>query len=82
MHSDLYSVRDTAVNMVHLKWCEDHFNTYIYMVMHGGWIYIYFNFRSPRPAVVEPAEQFEDEDGLPEKLLQKTAQYYKYVFLH
>ncbi|XP_048833746.1 paraspeckle component 1 isoform X1 [Brienomyrus brachyistius] len=32
---------------------------------------------SPRPAVVEPAEQFEDEDGLPEKLLQKTAQYYK-----
>ncbi|KAG7467252.1 hypothetical protein MATL_G00151410 [Megalops atlanticus] len=32
---------------------------------------------SPRPAVVEPTEQFDDEDGLPEKLLQKTAQYHK-----
>ncbi|XP_066516341.1 paraspeckle component 1 isoform X2 [Hoplias malabaricus] len=32
---------------------------------------------SPRPAVVEPTEQFDDEDGLPEKLLQKSAQYYK-----
>ncbi|MBN3308225.1 PSPC1 protein, partial [Amia calva] len=35
---------------------------------------------SPRPAIVEPTEQFDDEDGLPEKLLQKTAQYHKYVF--
>ncbi|XP_066562574.1 paraspeckle component 1 isoform X1 [Amia ocellicauda] len=32
---------------------------------------------SPRPAIVEPTEQFDDEDGLPEKLLQKTAQYHK-----
>ncbi|XP_036400946.1 paraspeckle component 1-like isoform X1 [Megalops cyprinoides] len=32
---------------------------------------------SPRPAVVEPTEQFDDEDGLPEKLLQKSAQYHK-----
>ncbi|XP_035248742.1 paraspeckle component 1-like isoform X3 [Anguilla anguilla] len=32
---------------------------------------------SPRPAIVEPTEQFDDEDGLPEKLLQKSAQYHK-----
>ncbi|XP_022530556.1 paraspeckle component 1 isoform X1 [Astyanax mexicanus] len=32
---------------------------------------------SPRPVVVEPTEQFDDEDGLQEKLLQKSAQYYK-----
>ncbi|XP_030636027.1 paraspeckle component 1 isoform X3 [Chanos chanos] len=32
---------------------------------------------SPRPVIVEPTEQFDDEDGLPEKLLQKTAQYHK-----
>ncbi|XP_041127908.1 paraspeckle component 1-like isoform X2 [Polyodon spathula] len=32
---------------------------------------------SPRPAVVEPMEQFDDEDGLPEKLMQKTQQYHK-----
>ncbi|KAJ8350949.1 hypothetical protein SKAU_G00260790 [Synaphobranchus kaupii] len=32
---------------------------------------------SPRPAVVEPTDQLDDEDGLPEKLLQKSAQYHK-----
>ncbi|XP_062866599.1 paraspeckle component 1 isoform X2 [Trichomycterus rosablanca] len=32
---------------------------------------------SPRPVIVEPTEQFDDEDGLPEKLLQKTPQYHK-----
>ncbi|KAI1885424.1 hypothetical protein AGOR_G00220010 [Albula goreensis] len=32
---------------------------------------------SPRPVVVEPTDQFDDEDGLPEKLIQKTAQYHK-----
>ncbi|XP_060754695.1 LOW QUALITY PROTEIN: paraspeckle component 1 [Neoarius graeffei] len=32
---------------------------------------------SPRPVLVEPTEQFDDEDGLSEKLLQKTAQYHK-----
>ncbi|KAK1167658.1 paraspeckle component 1-like isoform X1 [Acipenser oxyrinchus oxyrinchus] len=32
---------------------------------------------SPRPAIVEPMEQFDDEDGLPEKLMQKTPQYHK-----
>ncbi|MBN3294532.1 PSPC1 protein, partial [Polypterus senegalus] len=32
---------------------------------------------SPRPVIVEPMEQFDDEDGLPEKLLQKTPQYHK-----
>lgn len=36
-------------------------------------------FRSPRPVIVEPTEQFDDEDGLSEKLLQKSAQYHKYV---
>lgn len=34
-------------------------------------------FRSPRPVVVELTEQFDEEDGLPEKLLQKSAQYHK-----
>lgn len=33
------------------------------------------NFRSPRPVVVEPLEQFDDEDGLPEKLAQKNPRY-------
>ncbi|XP_010884474.1 paraspeckle component 1 [Esox lucius] len=32
---------------------------------------------SPRPVIVEPTEQLDEEDGLPEKLLQKTAQYHK-----
>ncbi|XP_033867765.1 paraspeckle component 1-like isoform X3 [Acipenser ruthenus] len=32
---------------------------------------------SPRPAIVEPMEQFDDEDGFPEKLMQKTPQYHK-----
>ncbi|KAF5901388.1 paraspeckle component 1-like isoform X1, partial [Clarias magur] len=32
---------------------------------------------SPRPVIVEPTEQFDDEDGLSEKLLQKSAQYHK-----
>lgn len=32
-------------------------------------------FRSPRPVVVEPLEQFDDEDGLPEKLAQKNPRY-------
>lgn len=32
---------------------------------------------SPRPVIIEPTEQFDDEDGLPEKLLQKSAQYHK-----
>uniref|UniRef100_A0A8D0GNF4 Paraspeckle component 1 n=1 Tax=Sphenodon punctatus TaxID=8508 RepID=A0A8D0GNF4_SPHPU len=32
---------------------------------------------TPRPVVVEPMEQFDDEDGLPEKLIQKTQQYHK-----
>lgn len=29
----------------------------------------------PRPVVVEPLEQFDDEDGLPEKLAQKNPRY-------
>ncbi|XP_006006745.1 paraspeckle component 1 isoform X2 [Latimeria chalumnae] len=32
---------------------------------------------SPRPVMVEPMEQFDDEDGLPEKLLPKSPQYHK-----
>lgn len=33
--------------------------------------------RSPRPVVVEPLEQYDDEDGLPEKLAQKNPRYQK-----
>ncbi|KAK7161776.1 hypothetical protein R3I94_004449 [Phoxinus phoxinus] len=32
---------------------------------------------SPRPVILDPTEQFDDEDGLPEKLLPKSAQYHK-----
>uniref|UniRef100_A0A3P8TCQ6 Paraspeckle component 1 n=1 Tax=Amphiprion percula TaxID=161767 RepID=A0A3P8TCQ6_AMPPE len=32
---------------------------------------------TPCPAIVEPSEQYDDEDGLPEKMLQKTPKYYK-----
>ncbi|TRY59040.1 hypothetical protein DNTS_006172, partial [Danionella cerebrum] len=32
---------------------------------------------SPLPVIIEPMEQYDDEDGLPEKLLQKSAQYHK-----
>ncbi|XP_041738946.2 splicing factor, proline- and glutamine-rich [Coregonus clupeaformis] len=32
---------------------------------------------SPRPIVVEPLEQYDDEDGLPEKLAQKNHNYHK-----
>nr|XP_015204108.1 PREDICTED: splicing factor, proline- and glutamine-rich isoform X3 [Lepisosteus oculatus]XP_015204109.1 PREDICTED: splicing factor, proline- and glutamine-rich isoform X3 [Lepisosteus oculatus] len=32
---------------------------------------------SPRPVIVEPLEQFDDEDGLPEKLAQKNPMYQK-----
>ncbi|KAF7250772.1 Paraspeckle component 1 [Varanus komodoensis] len=32
---------------------------------------------TPRPVIVEPMEQFDNEDGLPEKLMQKTQQYHK-----
>uniref|UniRef100_A0A3Q2Y1S8 Splicing factor proline/glutamine-rich n=1 Tax=Hippocampus comes TaxID=109280 RepID=A0A3Q2Y1S8_HIPCM len=35
----------------------------------------FFCFRSPRPIVVEPLEQCDDEDGLPEKLAQKNPRY-------
>ncbi|TRY59039.1 hypothetical protein DNTS_006172, partial [Danionella cerebrum] len=33
--------------------------------------------QSPLPVIIEPMEQYDDEDGLPEKLLQKSAQYHK-----
>lgn len=33
--------------------------------------------RTPRPIVVEPLEQYDDEDGLPEKLAQKNPKYQK-----
>ncbi|XP_064826584.1 paraspeckle component 1-like isoform X2 [Oncorhynchus masou masou] len=32
---------------------------------------------SPRPAIVEPTEQLDEEDGLPEKLLVKSVHYHK-----
>ncbi|XP_036311488.1 paraspeckle component 1 isoform X4 [Pipistrellus kuhlii] len=37
---------------------------------------------TPRPVIVEPMEQFDDEDGLPEKLMQKTQQYHKHEEEH
>lgn len=44
---------------------------------------VVFFLRTPRPVIVEPMEQFDDEDGLPEKLMQKTQQYHKYVlYIH
>lgn len=33
--------------------------------------------RTPCPVIVEPLEHLDDEDGLPEKLLQKTPKYHK-----
>uniref|UniRef100_A0A8C5M3C9 Paraspeckle component 1 n=1 Tax=Leptobrachium leishanense TaxID=445787 RepID=A0A8C5M3C9_9ANUR len=32
---------------------------------------------TPRPVIVEPMEQFDNEDGLPEKFMNKTQQYLK-----
>uniref|UniRef100_A0A1A8JM74 Paraspeckle component 1 n=1 Tax=Nothobranchius kuhntae TaxID=321403 RepID=A0A1A8JM74_NOTKU len=32
---------------------------------------------TPCPAIVEPMEHFDDEEGLPEKMLQKTPKYHK-----
>ncbi|CAH2225263.1 paraspeckle component 1 isoform X1 [Pelobates cultripes] len=32
---------------------------------------------TPRPVIVEPMEQFDEEDGLPEKFMNKTQQYLK-----
>lgn len=34
-------------------------------------------FSTPRPVIVEPLEQLDDEDGLPEKLAQKNPMYQK-----
>lgn len=36
-----------------------------------------FFIRTPRPVIVEPLEQLDDEDGLPEKLAQKNPMYQK-----
>lgn len=38
---------------------------------------VYFVFSTPRPVIVEPLEQLDDEDGLPEKLAQKNPMYQK-----
>lgn len=48
-----------------------------YCFFHYSVIQLEFSSRTPRPVVVEPMEQFDDEDGLPEKLMQKTQQYHK-----
>lgn len=40
-------------------------------------ICVVFLFSTPCPAIVEPSEQFDNEDGLSEKMLQKTPKYYK-----
>ncbi len=36
----------------------------------------------PRPVIVEPLDQRDDEDGLPEKSIIKTPQYYQFVELN
>lgn len=36
-----------------------------------------FNFSTPCPAIVMPLEHFDDEDGMPEKLVPKLPKYYK-----
>lgn len=33
--------------------------------------------RFPRPVTVEPMDQYDDEEGLPEKLVIKNQQYHK-----
>lgn len=38
-----------------------------------------FLYRFPRPVTVEPMDQYDDEEGLPEKLVIKNQQYHKYV---
>lgn len=38
-----------------------------------------FLHRFPRPVTVEPMDQYDDEEGLPEKLVIKNQQYHKYV---
>ena len=35
----------------------------------------------PRPVTVEPMDQLDDEEGLPEKLVIKNQQFHKYVIL-
>lgn len=37
----------------------------------------YLNFSTPCPAIVEPLEHFDEEDGMPEKLVPKVPKYYK-----
>lgn len=37
--------------------------------------------RFPRPVTVEPMDQLDDEEGLPEKLVIKNQQFHKYVVL-
>lgn len=49
------------------------------LILNTAFIFInaFHLSRTPRPVIVEPMEQFDDEDGLPEKLMQKTQQYHK-----
>lgn len=41
-------------------------------------MYLFHN-RFPRPLTVEPMDQFDEDEGLPEKLVNKNQQYHKYV---
>lgn len=40
-------------------------------------MYILTIFRDPKPVAVEPLEQKDEEDGMPEKFLTRTDQYKK-----
>ncbi len=48
----------------------------LYRILHYITILCIFS-RAPRPIVVELLEQYDDEDGLPEKLAQKNPSYQK-----
>lgn len=39
------------------------------------------NSRFPRPVTVEPMEQLDEDEGLPERLVSKNPQYHKWVSL-
>lgn len=47
------------------------------ILLHITILFINFFSRAPRPIVVELSEQYDDEDGLPEKLAQKNPSYQK-----
>ena len=58
-----------------MSWCKHSIRLYFELFCIA-----FPSHSTPRPVIVEPTEQLDDEDGLPEKLLQKTPGYHKYVW--